>query len=693
MLVATAPSVLFALAALAQDPPPAPPAPAATPAPSPAPPPPPPRIEWQRTLADALAVQQATGLPLLVAVNMDGEVFNERFANSTYHDPAFVASTRGYVCVVASPDRHTPRDHDALGNRIECPRFPGCTCGEHIAIEPELFAKYFDGTRNAPRHVGVSKDGKVLFDRFLDTSMQTAIDAIGKHAGDARKQPAASRDVAELARRRDALARRTMEAMWRDGDAAARAALLTAAATAANEPRDLLRAALRSDDAALVALAAKALAARATKDDLADVEDALARVGDTDAGLAQALVARLAELGKGDERAARLAAHFAAAATPSSAAKVPVPWSNPWHEGAFDAADRAAVERELDRCEAALRANGKDDEARLQFAVAQLALAELLARDGAKDAGLWFDDAIASARKVRAPGLEPEAQAVVAAAAWGTGDTAAAGKAAARVLASRNNDRRPPPFLAARALDTVLQVTAATVFADAGAAGKRSLRAELERTLALVDLLAQRRALPERGALAAAGLLELAGLRARARALLASAAQAFPASVAVHERWRARLLADLGAQALRSAYTAWVPAAGDRAAAEWFAAFAALVAAEQHTRDERAADATAAYGDAIARFAASASGNADYADSANHYAVLALAGRAELRTAAGDHDGACTDLLRAHELRPDSLDSSDGLERKPRAIAARVARASERAGKPELAARLKPLLP
>ena len=169
------------------------------------------RIEWQRSLADALAVQEATGLPLLVVVNMDGEVFNERFAKSTYKDPAFVASTRGYVCVVASPDRHTDKDYDADGNRIECPRFGGCTCSEHIQIEPELFRRYFNGTRNAPRHVGVTKQGAIVFDRFLDTSMQTAIDAIAKNAGDASRQPGPSTDPAVLFGRRDALARRSAD--------------------------------------------------------------------------------------------------------------------------------------------------------------------------------------------------------------------------------------------------------------------------------------------------------------------------------------------------------------------------------------------------------------------------------------------------------------------------------------------------
>jgi hypothetical protein len=672
------------LAAVCQEPQQPPPAQAPAAAPQ--------RIEWQRTLADALAVQQATGLPLLIAVNMDGEVFNEAFAKQVYHDPAFVASTRGYVCVVASPDRHTERDYDAFGNRVECPRFPGCTCSEHIAIEPELFARFFGGTRNAPRHVGVSKDGKVLFDRFLDHSMQTAIDAIGKHRGAAAAQPAPSSDVAALLARRDALARRTLEAKWRTGDAAARRALLAAAATATNEPVDLLRAALRVDDDALFQLAATALAATATPAMVIDVEDALARTAGTAPAIESALVARLATLGATDKAAARLAAHFAPAAA-GGAAPVGAPWTNAWAEPRFQAADRPSIETELDGCEAALRANASDDETRLQFACAQLALAELLASEAARGTQLWFDDTTANAKKLQRPELAAEAAALLACTSWAAGDADATARALAAAMAKRATDRKPSPFLAARVLDVAVQHAAAAVFADVKGAAERNLRAEVDRVGALLDALARHGATSDGAAVAGAGVLELAGLRARARAVLAATAAAQPGSVKVHEHWRARLLIDLGAEGLRAAYAAWAKGVTDQPLAQWFAGLAAIVAAEQHVRDQRAVDARAAYDDAIERFGASASGNASFADSANHYAVLALAGRAELRAAAKDHTGACGDLLRAAELRPESLDTDDGLARKPRAIAGRVARLLEQAGEHELAAKLKPILP
>ena len=644
------------------------------------------RIEWQRTLTDALAVQQATGLPLLIAVNMNGEVFNERFANTTYHDPAFIESTRGYVCVVASPDRHTERDYDAFGNRVECPRFGGCTCSEHIAIEPELFARFFNGTRNAPRHVAAGKNGKVLFDRFLDQSMETAIDAIQQHRGKAKAEAVEPTDnLVELFRRRDARSRRAVEGLWKRGDFDQKRQLLEAAADATNEPNDLLRAALRTDDATLFAYAAMALSKTGGKDALIDLEDALARIDDP--ALTKALVARITEIGKTDKAAARLASHFVLA-TEATVAK---PWSNPWQAATYDASDRLAVEGELDRCEAALRQNKTDEETRLHLAIAQLALADILIRDTGKGIEMWFGDALSNAKKIKDEALKAEAQAVIAYSAYMTSDYKTATVAMALAQSSVKSERQPSPFLAARLLETVLFATSNAVYADAEAA-TRSQGAEIARTLAMIELLRTRKVAREPALLSGIGLLEFGGRRRDARTLLAEAAALFPASPTSHERWRNRLLVDLGAEGMRKAYSAHVTAAADKPVAEWFAGYAALLAGDQHTRDERAVEAIAAYSEAIERFATCAAGNAEFADSAQHFSVLALAGRAELANARGNCEEAAADLLRANELRPASLDASDGLQRKPRAIADRIAAALEKAGKAELAAKLKPLL-
>ncbi|HEX5050539.1 MAG TPA: hypothetical protein VFZ65_02090 [Planctomycetota bacterium] len=646
-------------------------------------------VEWQRSLADALAVQKATGLPLLIAVNMDGEVFNERFANTTYKDPEFITSTRGYVCVVASPDRHTERDYDALGNRVECPRFPGCTCSEHINIEPELFARYFNGNRNAPRHVGVSPDGKILFDRFLDTSMQTAIDAIAKHRGRPKdKDLAVPTSVEQLFHRRDAASRRALEQRYRAGDPSTRTALLSAAAKADNEPFDLLRMALRDTPQAFE-LAAAALANVATKDALIDLEDALARTDD--AATTKSLLARLLQLGKTDKAAARLYSHFAW----NDAARLPPPWRSQWAAPAFDATDRASIEAVLDRAEPVLRQKPDDDATRLAEATSQAALASLLAREGGKGVELWFEDAQRNAAKIATDALQAEAKAVVALAAWQRGDADGSQKAVALALSTVNGDRQPDAWLAARFLGTVMQTAAAAAYGKVNADAEANLHPEIERVELALRLLTERKALDETACLAGIGLLEYAQLRQRARQHLRALVAAFPASPAVHERWRNRLLIDLGAEVMREHYAAFVASApaSDKASAEWFGGYAALVAGEQHTRDARRDVALSAYTEAIERFARCAAGNADFADSANHFAVLSLAGRATLRQANGDSEGAVADLLKAAELRPASLDESDGLQRKPRAIAGRIARELTQQGKLELAEQLKPIMP
>jgi hypothetical protein len=644
-----------------------------------------PRIEWQRSLNDAVAVQKETGLPLLVVVNMDGEVFNDRFAGTTYLDAAFVESTRGYVCVVASPDRHTTRDYDALGRRVECPRFPGCTCSEHINIEPELFTRYFSGTRNAPRHVGVSKDGKILFDRFLDQSMDTAIDAIAQHRGKPKdKQPGDTLD--ELLTRRDAKARRTLEQMYEKGDQAQKRKILAAAAAAKNEPFDLLRIALRDDDPAIFHAAATALAGLATKDSLIDLEDALARADD--AAVAKALQARLGEIGKTDKAAARLHAHFAE----KSDARLSAPWRNEWTAAAFDASSRDSIEAVVDQCEGKLRTTPTDDSVRLLMATAQAAGGCLLASTGGKGVEFWFEDAQRSAGKVMGQPLQAEAKAVTAVAAWMSGDGDAAQRALALALGAANSDRKPDAWLAAAFLDIVVQSTTSGAYAKTTADATANLSPELERTRLALQLQAEHKAGTEAATLVGIGLFEHVGLRAKARQYLEALVKRFPASPAVHERWRNRLFVDFGAEVMRKRYAEFAASATDAASAQWFAGYGSLVAGEQHTRDERNDLAVKAYTDAIERFAKSAAANADFADNSNHFAVLCYGGRAVLRQAAGDGAGAVDDLMRAAELRPASLDENDGLQRKPRAIAGRVARELTQQGKTELAEKLKPIV-
>src|SRR5262249_27277565 len=115
-----------------------------------------PRMPWQRNLADALALAASTGKPLLLCVNIDGESACQSLARGRYRDPQFAARADGFVCVVASPDRHDAFDHDDRGRRIPDSKLGRVTSSEHIDIEPALFERWFNDRRVAPRHVGVS---------------------------------------------------------------------------------------------------------------------------------------------------------------------------------------------------------------------------------------------------------------------------------------------------------------------------------------------------------------------------------------------------------------------------------------------------------------------------------------------------------------------------------------------------------
>lgn len=191
------------------------------------------QVLWQRSLEDALALAEARGLPILVAVNMDGESASDRIVHEEYRDPAFVAATRGCVCLVASVFRHNALDHDALGRRIPCPRLGEVTCGEHVALEPLLYERFLaDGERVAPRHALILPSGEKAWDLSLCFDLRDVdralIASIGASVGaaPARAAPDSAADSGgswtALAARRDHRGRsRLEEALARTPDEAA----------------------------------------------------------------------------------------------------------------------------------------------------------------------------------------------------------------------------------------------------------------------------------------------------------------------------------------------------------------------------------------------------------------------------------------------------------------------------------------
>ena len=132
-------------------------------------------LTFQRTWEDALDVARKTGRPILACVNMDGEIASEHYAGVRYRQPEMAALYEPYVCVIASVYRHTPRDHDPSGARVECPRFGTVSCGEHVQAERELYERYFEGVRVSPRHIVLDLEGKKSQDVYYSWDTATVL--------------------------------------------------------------------------------------------------------------------------------------------------------------------------------------------------------------------------------------------------------------------------------------------------------------------------------------------------------------------------------------------------------------------------------------------------------------------------------------------------------------------------------------
>ncbi len=526
--------------------------------------------------------------------------------------------------------------------------------------------------------------------------MQDAIHDIEQHRG-ASAGAAPPTAVGDLLRRRDAASRRALEARYLAAAAAARIALLQAAPAADNEQLDLLRLGLRDDDDdATFAAAVTALCAQPTPSCSIDLQDALARCRQPQVA---PLLAALTQLARKDPPTARWLALRAAAEQGLERAATG-PFARLPADAAVPAAptDRDAIDAALDAAESAVRKAPTDAAALVTLAQANLDLAWFLLPSGDGSVALWFEDARRTAERALATATaaeRPAAEAIQAIALRQQGNNDDARHHAARALAAvaaAGPTFDPRPRWVAELLGAAGRSAAASAYAadptgpDATAAGAVADAAFAFATLATHPWAT------DADACAAAVLLAWAGARTAAQQLLGQAVARWPAARELHEEYRRRLLTDRGAEGLRRSYAAFVTTVadhgGDRPAAEWFAGYAALVAAEVHVGDRRDALALAAYTDCIEHLRASAAGNADYADSAQHFAVLALAGRALQRHLAGDGSGAVLDLLAAGALRPASMGERDGLQRTPTALLGRIARELTAKGQIELAARL-----
>jgi len=659
-------------------------------------------ITWQRSWEDALAVAQETGKPILVCVNMDGEIASEHYAGVRYRQPEIAALYEPYVCVIASVYRHTPRDHDDQGRRILCPRFGSVTCGEHISIEPGLFEQFFEDQRVAPRHIGVELDNQEMYDVFYAYDTDTIFNALREGIAERDAPPPTpgrgDRSLLERVASADILDRVAVEESYQEGDAGVRRVLLeTTVAQGKQVSLELLRLALFGSDPELARMARRALANSDTQGTVDLLFETLGQP--LEGGEREALVSALLALGERSPRAAALGAVYRGLTTDSEVVDV-ARWTEALAEAGESATapERGALEARLDAAIQATQADPADGQASLELAEAALALAidpgttevgiggerrrarfaEFLLKD-ARRAGLeaerlgvagWRVDAVlALAAHYLGEGEEASTRVEQAARAlpagersWNAMATLALFAEARREAIRRSANRRkiwPAEWLSD--LDDAYEVLAAHPWGQDGQA------------VAHYDFLRR------------------LGARGPAARVLDAALMRFPESWEVHQRLRDQVLAQRGFRALgglEAVYETMLAREDASPNLEWFAGYASLVVAEFHRRARQPEQALGAYGRGITHFELAATARPETRESADHYVAVALAGRARIALEAGDYPGALAELLASFERKEEAAAALDGLGISAVATARTLEERLKEAGQAELLAEL-----
>lgn len=632
-------------------------------------------IQWQRTWDDAVALSKETGRPILVCVNMDGEIASEHYAGVRYRMPEIAKLYEPYVCVIASVYRHSPRDYDDQGKRIPCPRFGGVTCGEHIAIEPVVFEKFMDGRRIAPRHIMVELDGKETYDVFYANDTASVFKAIGDGIAN-RQGPApvvrGDRTLLERVTSPDSNDKVAVENAFAQGDATLRQSLLQAAQAAGKDaPVDLLRLALFGLDRAQSEQARQTLAQTTSPAAVDLIAEALrVPMASTER---EALVTALGRLGETSPRARTLAVVHRGLNARDATVDVDR-WAKAFDQAAGGGAtyapapDRSELEKQMDVKTAAARAKPADANVQLELAEATLAhaadpatRASLAAdlRNGPRFARLMFEDArrtALEAEKLGATGWRVNT--VLALAAHELGDEQEAYARAESAV------KGMPPDAQSWHSMMVLQLFA-------HARQKAITRAIVDKTEwpqqwmadvhAAYAVLARHPLGTDQHIVDHYDFLQWLGARGQAERTLDVGLARFPESWQLHDRLRARVLREKGVDGIEAAYDALLAKPDAPPDITWFAGYASLVAAEFDRRHGKNDDALAAYARGIGHFERFIAQSPERRDSADHYVAMAHGGRARVEYEAKDDQKALEEVLAALARRPASAATLDGL--------------------------------
>ncbi len=646
------------------------------------------QVRWQRSWEDAVALAQQTKRAILVCVNMDGEIASEHYAGVRYRDPEIAKLYEPYVCVIASVFRHNPRDYDDQGQRIPCPRFGGCTCGEHMALEPVVFEKFLGGQRVAPRHIMVELDGSKAFDVFyaFDTAsvFQTLGDGIKNRAVQAQPVVKGDRSILEKVQSPDSQDRDEVERTYGTGDAEQRRALLAAALTLGEKaPLEVLRQALYGLDAAQSRRARDGLAAAAAPGTADLIGEALR--GPVDAAERERLVAALERLAASSPRAQALAVVHRGLTSNSTTIDTER-WAQALSGAASyaPAAETLDVAQRLDARDRALLANPTNPTARIEQAEASLAQAQLETTQ-ARFRQLLLQDARQQAEQAQQLGGPAwRSDTVLALTAQQLGETAVAYAAAERAAASLPPDATSP-------------VTAAVLFLFAEARQEAIVAAHKQKRkwpqAWLTDVHATYEVLAKHphGTDTQVGhhydFLKFFGGTDAANRALDSGLERFPESAALHERLRNRLLQETDVETLVGTYEALL-ARHASPTLRWFAGYAFLVGAEHHRRRGRSEPALANYALGITAFERTASEAPTMAESCHHYIAIARFGESRVHFESDDLDGAVRAVIAGFERHPAATPVLDGLNLSGADTARMLVAKLGQGNRPELLAKL-----
>jgi hypothetical protein len=647
-------------------------------------------IPWQRTFDDALEVSKATGAPILVCVNMDGEIASEHFAGVRYRDPATAKALERYVCVVASVYRHTPRDYDEQGRRVICPRFGTVTCGEHIANEVELYGKYFEGKRISPRHIMLDLDGRKSYDVYYSWDTQTVFTAFAKgvenlppprellHDGLTPPDLVASAHVAD---------RVAVERAYQEGDHETRVAILRGViANRAARQDDVLRLAVFGLDLECARLARQALAQSESEGSIDVIAEALKVPLDPEQR--EALVAAAERLGATYPQARVLAALHQGLAMESTR---------------FGTSDDLGSGPSVAEYVASAQAHADSAAERPQDPAAKLALAESLlacAFEAGRDLR-WRRAALEDAR------TNAEEAAALGASGWRLDATLCAvlaelgetEPARAHAVAAVEGGMESAPTTRAGTEAGPPELAKVRVLALFAQARQQSIRkAYREKSpwppewLADIDgayaRLAAHDLATEENLVSYYDFLAWLGGAQRASAVLEDALARFPDSALLHERLRSRVLWEKGPEELESEYARRLSAESPSTQLTWYAGYASLVAAEHFRRANRLDRALEAYEHGIAYYERNIAEAPEGRDVCDHFIALAHAGRARVLLERGELEGATADLLAAFERRAASTGTMDGLDITPGMTALMLKSRLAEARAPELSAKL-----